>query len=184
MSDPSVGAAGLRTGLVLVLEEALPALAAVRRELAPDLCARGIPLHLTVLYPFAPAREVDGALPRLEAVLGRHAALDVELTGIETWPGAVFADAAPSAPLRELLEDVFAAFPEHPPYEGAHEEVHPHVTLAVPAEGDEAGVAARARELVADALPTTVRVDGLALIEEHAPARWAVREVLPLGTAA
>lgn len=184
MSDPTVGATELRTGLVLVLEDALPALAAARRELAPELCARGIPLHLTILYPFAPAAEVDAALPRLDAVLGRHAPLAVELTAVETWPGAVFADAAPSPRLRALLDDVLAAFPEHPPYGGEHDEVHPHVTLAVPTEGDEAAVAARARALLGDALPCTARVDGVALVEELEPARWRVREVRPLGAAA
>lgn len=184
MSDPASGVTALRTGLVLVLGDALPALAAARRALAPELCARGIPLHLTVLYPFAPAAEVDRALPRLEAVLARHAPLVVELTGVEVWPGTVFADVASSTPLLVLLEDVLSTFPEHPPYGGAHHHVHPHVTLAIPAEGEEAAVAERARSLLGDALPTSVGVDGIALIEEREPERWRVREILPLGAAA
>ena len=35
----------------------------------------------------------------------------------------------PAEPFRALTASVAAAFPEHPPYEGAHDDVVPHLTV-------------------------------------------------------
>ncbi len=137
------------------LDLELPAIVDVHAELAPELRARGIPFHLTVLYPFAPPDEVDALLPPLEQVLARHTPFALELAGVGEWPGVVYADPEPSELLRALLHDVWGALPAFPPYQGEHDDPHPHATIAVPDAASQArgsrsrprgasGIAARA----------------------------------------
>ena len=183
MSDPTLPAAVPRTGLVIDLDPELPAIVDVHAELAPELRARGIPFHLTVLYPFAPPDEVDALLPPLEQVLARHGPFALELAGVGEWPGVVYADPEPSEPLRALMHDVWGALPAFPPYQGEHDDPHPHATIAVPDAASQAAVAARAREALRESLPAQVTVAALLLLEEHEPGYWRPRRRLALGRA-
>ena len=51
----------LETAVVLVLEDAVP-FDDVRRELAPDTELRGIPFHITLLYPFVARNELTDTI--------------------------------------------------------------------------------------------------------------------------
>jgi len=48
-----------RSGLIVEVPEAEPAVARWRAQLDP-LAAQGVPAHVTVLYPFLPVTEIDG----------------------------------------------------------------------------------------------------------------------------
>jgi hypothetical protein len=62
----------LRTALVLVLDDARPALEPVRSEFHAEAAARVIPLHITILFP--PHATLPEGVPR-ETVERRCAAL-------------------------------------------------------------------------------------------------------------
>ena len=129
--------------------------------------ALGVPAHVTILFPFLPPDEVDeGALLDLCA---RFAAFDFTLDRVERFEnGLVWLHPEPSARFAELTAAVWERWPERPPYEGAFDEVIPHLTVSEsPLDLDVAlPIAARAHEVV--------------LIEEEEPGgRWAARARFP-----
>ena len=52
------------------------------------------------------------------------------------WPNVVYLEPEPDEPFRRLTNALAAAFPDYPPYEGVHEEVVPHLTVAADAPDD------------------------------------------------
>ena len=91
----------------------------------------GIPAHVTVLYPFAPAGELDaparqrltelfGSVPSFGFVLDRVGWFEAETL----WLGP-----RDPAPFRALIDRVVAEFPAYPPFGGQFEEVVPHLTV-------------------------------------------------------
>lgn len=155
----------LRTALVLVLDDAQPALEPVRAEFHAEAVARGIPFHVTVLFPFV-APDVMPA-SELEQLFGSFPPLDFSLTRLAEFPGFVYAVPEPDRDLLVLMRAVYERFPETPPYEGEFDEVVPHATLSEGAPLD--AVVDRCESL----LPIACRVDGVTLLVETRPDRWS-----------
>jgi 2'-5' RNA ligase len=118
------------TALIVAIPEAEPAVAAHRATL--DRAASwGVPAHITVLYPFLPP---DAVTPDVLATLRRIAATVTrfDLTLATT---AWFADTVvwlaptPATPFTTLTQAVTNAFPQAKPYEGAHDQIVPHLTI-------------------------------------------------------
>lgn len=97
--------------------------------------ARGVPAHVTVLYPFvAPAALDDGVVTRLGEAVGGVPTFECGFREVRWFDnGVAWLRPEPDAPFRALTAAVARAFPDHPPYAGAHDPV-PHLTL-----GDAAG---------------------------------------------
>jgi 2'-5' RNA ligase len=165
----------LRTALVLVLDDARPALEPVRAEFDSEAVARGIPLHVTVLFPFV----APGAVPlsELERLFVSTAPLQFSLTRLAEFPGVVYAVPEPDGELLALIREVHRRFPDTPPYEGAFDSVIPHATLSEDASME--AIADRCRSL----LPIVCHVDEVTLLVETAPERWAEGRRFRLGGA-
>ena len=117
----------------------------------------GIPAHVTLLGPFMPPELIDDAvLAQLRAVSARHDAIDLALTSVRRFPGVLYLGLEPEHGCRALADDLAAAFPEYPPYEGQFERVVHHVTIArdLDAEADREVTMELAR-----ALPIRARID-------------------------
>jgi 2'-5' RNA ligase superfamily len=127
----------------------------------------GVPAHVTVLFPFAPRGSFDR--DELASLLAAHAAFEFELASVERFPGAVtYLAPVPAAPFEALTEAVWRRWPEHPPYESAHDVVVPHLTLSL--EHVEPDVA----------LPIHAGVREVALLEEDEAGRWHAVDAFPL----
>ena len=169
----------LETAVVIVLDDARPQLEPVRAEFHPAGVAMGIPLHVTLLVPFAPPNQVDEAA--LEDIFGAYDAFTLTLTGLATWPQVVYAVPEPRERLLAMMHALFEKYPEYPPYEGTIAEPEPHATLSElePGESlDEVAAAIRAR--TESLFPLTCDARDVALLEEHAPDRWRERRRFPL----
>ncbi len=153
--------------LVLVLDE--PGLASIRERLYPDAVARGLPLHLTLLYPFA------GALQPARELFAGSAPLTFALARLGEFPGG-FAVVVPEPQqeLRKLMRDLWALYPESPPYGGEILDPEPHATI---------GRGPADPALVEPLLPVEVHVGVVTLLREREPGCWAEHERLPLGRA-
>lgn len=134
----------------------------------------GVPAHVTILYPFVPAGELDDVLlAELRELSGRHEVFDFVLQRVARWPeGIVYLPPEPSRPFVELTEAVVARWPGYPPYGGIHDEVIPHLTVV----HDEA-VADEAVRAVESALPIECEARELTLLVEGEDGRWS-----PYGT--
>lgn len=161
-----------RTALIIPLDAG----AEVNRwRLRADPIAPDIPAHVTVLFPFLPLEETDDAVrDRLRSICAPVAARDLHLTSVGTFPSVVWLRPDPGEWLIELTEQVWAAWPDHPPYEGAHADIIPHLTVAHGAEHvDEV-----TRDLT-PILPITARAEAVHLFAFH-DGVWSDRAQFPL----
>jgi 2'-5' RNA ligase len=173
---------GERSAIVVPIE--LPdALDAIRREHVEN-ANLGVPAHVTLLFPFVPPKAIDQAtLARVAAVVSLEPAFGVEFREVRRWMSGGTGDSLvwlppePPAPFVALTEALSAAFPEHPPYGGAHDEVVPHLTLATddPARFD--SIEAQARPLMG--FRRSVRA--ASLLVEGPDGRWSTRHRFSLG---
>jgi len=144
--------------------------------------ARGVPAHVTVLYPFVPPSEITaGTLTALAGAVASVGPFECEF-GVTAWFGqdVMWLAPRPDAPFRALTRAVCAAFPGYLPYGGGYDNVIPHLTV-----GDRsAGVAdLRAAEAeVRAALPVTAHISRVWLMTGGtAPDSWRTVAELQLG---
>ncbi len=159
--------------------EAEPAVGALRLELDWS-AARGVPAHITLLFPFAPPDEVDEVA--VAALVASHDEFDYELASIERFEDAVtWLRPVPDEPFAALTRAIAARWPEYPPYEGAHETVIPHLTVAdtlINPDSADLGTLVRSLPIRAHAH------DVLLLAEEEPGGRWLSRARFALRSAA
>lgn len=102
----------------------------IRRQYDP-VSQRGIPAHITALYPFVRLEDLDETVVhRVRACAALISAYEFELVEISEFPDAIWLRPDPDAPLRALTKSLTAAFPEFAPYGGKFADPHPHLTLA------------------------------------------------------
>ena len=138
----------------------------------------GLPPHVTLLYPFVPAGELSAeSEERLGRVLGAVHPFDVTFARPARFPDVLYLEPEPSEPFSALTEAIAAEWPEHPPYEGAHDVVLPHLTVA---ERVSEELFERIRQDVEARLPLATHVDEAHLYAEDEDGRWHERRRLPL----
>jgi 2'-5' RNA ligase len=156
-----------RTALIIEVPEAEPVIGALRLEHDPS-AAQGAPAHITVLFPFAHPVDEDA----LADLFTRFRPFDFTLDRIERFQeGAVWLRPKPATPFVDLTAAVVQRWPEYPPYEGAHDEIIPHVTISMsPIDVDVP-------------LPIAAHAHEVTLIEQSDDdGRWSVRRRFPLGS--
>ena len=119
--------AATQTALIVSVPAAEAVVGEHRRRL--DVAASwGVPAHVTVLYPFVePVRARDpGVITAVGAAVGTVTAFSCSFRRT-AWFGddALWLDPDPAQPFRDLTAAVWRAFPDHPPYGGAHDTVVP-----------------------------------------------------------
>jgi hypothetical protein len=135
----------------------------------------GVPLHVTVMCPFLPARSVRQAdEQRIAELAAEFAPFDFALTGYRTFPGVHYLAPEPAAPFVAITEAIQRRWPSCQPYRGAYDSVIPHVTVAFgedpPADPSD----------LERALPFVTRARELWLLEQT-PRCWLTRRRFPLG---
>jgi 2'-5' RNA ligase len=139
----------------------------------------GVPPHITLLFPFVPATEIDDALvAELEELVYAHEGFDVAFHETARFPGVLYLPPRPADPFRALTAELVARYPAFPPYEGAFAGDTPHLTVA---QGDDDVLAAAAADIEPH-LPLRTRIHEVMLMEEVEPdgQLWQARARLPL----
>jgi 2'-5' RNA ligase len=163
---------------MVVVAEAEPAVAQLRRQLDP-VARLGVPAHVTVLFPFIPASEIQGAVMVRLAALFRtvpaftHNFVRTAWFGDEVlWLGS---DAAQV--FRSLTQLVWTAFPAYPPFEGQFDDVVPHLTIADHGARGEMQAAERTAQLH---LPISADTRAVTLMVEQPSGHWEAAESFTL----
>jgi 2'-5' RNA ligase len=163
------------TALVVEVPEAEPLVSDWRAK--HDWSAqRGVPAHITILYPFVPTERLDDDLfDALRQLFAARVAFPFRLTRIGRFPDVAWLAPEPAEHFKGLIELVAASYPEHPPYEEIHDEVVPHLMVA---EGgtelqDEVEAA------LSPHLPMQARADAVSLLAEDDNERWYRAERFP-----
>ncbi len=163
---------------VVVVMDAVDAVVAPWRSRYDWSAAVGVPAHVTVLFPFLPTAQItDEVVARLAAIVAAEPAFDVTFSGFGRFAGTVlWLDPEPTEPFRRLTHALWAAWPQAPPYGGAHDVVVPHLTVA---EHEDAGVLDTVVANVAPRLPVTARVTHAQLLDVR-DGTWTTRATFPL----
>jgi len=91
----------------------------------------GVPLHVTVMYPFLPARSIGAAEAESVAELARAIEpFPFVLARLGGFPGVIYLAPEPAASFVTITEQIQRRWPSCQPYRGAYESVIPHVTVA------------------------------------------------------
>jgi 2'-5' RNA ligase len=170
-----------QTGIVVPLLAAEALFGPFRRE-HTESGPRGAPPHVTLLFPFTDSDSLGpGRIRRVAEIVGAVEAFDLTLAStayLEASPRILYVRPVPDEPFRALTRALVAAFPEHPPYEGAYSDPAPHATVAI---GDDP-LLAEIERTVAAALPITTRVTEAAVfVHDEESDRWVIQERLPFG---
>jgi 2'-5' RNA ligase len=164
------------SALVVHVPEAEPVVGRWRRAHTYD-APLGLPAHVTILYPFVPHAELTEAEPRLAEVVAGHEAFDATFARTARFPDLLYLEPQPAERFLRLTEAVTATWPEHPPYEGAHDVVIPHLTVA---ESQDASLLDAIASEIEPRLPIRQRVGALSLFVEGDHRRWREHSRLPL----
>jgi 2'-5' RNA ligase len=167
------------TAIVVLTPEAAPVTGGWYRAHS-KAGAEGMSPHITLLIPFVPTALIDGEVEtRLRRLLARFQPFGYSLERLERFAGGVlYLAPEPSAPFVELVLALTAEFPDYPPYDGAHDTIVPHGTVA-DSEDDE--LLARISEDVEKRLPIACRVAEVTVVERGADLRWRPRAAYTLG---
>ena len=167
------------TALICRVPEAERYIAHYRQRFDPS-ARRNVPAHVTILYPFMAPTLVDtDIVATLKRIADSVPCFNYRMAKTERFPVALYLAPDPDKPFRTLMEGIFRAFPDFPPFEGKFDTVVPHITVA---HGDEPLLCEIEVELRI-ALPAsgvTARCTELVLIE-NSSGRWEQMHVFPLG---
>ena len=172
------------SALLVPIPEAEELVADLRLEHDPS-AAHGVGAHVTVLFPFVPAAQVDAAVHDALAGLFRSMArFDYHFERADRFDATtVFLAPEPAQRFSALTTAVAGLWPLHPPYGGAYDVVVPHLTV-----GDQLGdgVAEPLHETVAARLahhgPLTGEAFEVWLMTEDASGHWSVARTYALAT--
>ncbi|KJY48002.1 MULTISPECIES: 2'-5' RNA ligase family protein [unclassified Streptomyces] len=164
------------TAVVIVLPDAAPLLDAAWR-IDPALVRRGVPAHVSLLYPFVPESALtDQDEKGVRSLAARFPAADLLLEEVVTASGFV----AVTVPGLQPVVDAFRArWPGLRPY-GGRFGARPaaHVTVALGA--DDPTAAAPVRAAVGSLLPLRTRAAAVQLVVQTEEG-WRPRFSAPLG---
>jgi 2'-5' RNA ligase len=166
-----------RTALIVAVPEAEPVVGEWRERY--DNALPGVPAHVTLLFPFVPQEQVDDALlAQLRGLFAAQPAFSFSLSRVERFPDVTWLAPEPAEPFRRLTELIRSRYPDYPPYEGIHDEVIPHLTVADAARHDEIDTALRPQ------LPVEAMAREVTLQVEDESGQWRIGEQFPLATPA
>ncbi len=175
----TVSGAPTESALLVPVVEAEDVVSSWRARLDPA-ARRGVPAHVTLLYPFAfPTAINDDIRTRLREVFSTVRPFDFSLASVR-WFGdnVVFLAPEPDESFRRLTNTLTETFPEYPPYAGAFVDVVPHLTVG---DNSPPALLHAAADDVRPKLPIRSHAREVwLLIGSDAPASWNIRDRFPL----
>jgi hypothetical protein len=127
-----------QTGLVIPVPTADALLASVGARY-PGTVREGVPAHVSLLYPFVPAAELDERLTSaLAELFDEQVPMLVGFVECYRRGGFVALRPDPIDGLTELLSKTHRRWPDVVPYEGLYGDVEPHLTVALRASEEAA----------------------------------------------
>jgi hypothetical protein len=168
------------SAIVIKVPEVESVVGTHRRALDPSE-EWGMPAHVTLLYPFLPPSDIDAdVFTRLETIVCRHQQFSVEFFRAAWFDDEVlWLSPEPDLSFRRLTSDLFAAFPETPPYGGSITYPTPHLTVA-----DGAGIhlMKMVESIVTAKLPIKAEFDSVSvMVGSRERGSWKEIAGIPLG---
>lgn len=173
----------MQSAVLLAVPEAEPLVHEWRAQGDPS-AAHGVPAHVTLLYPFLPAEQVDaGVLGELAWFFSGVDAFSFRFARVGRWEHVGVVYLAPQSDvLTDLTRSLARRWPECPPYNGEIpvDELVPHLTIV---HTDDRAMRQSAANAVSPQLPLQAVAREASLWVCDDAGGWAVRERFPFGPA-
>jgi len=116
--------------LLVPVPDAEATVAPFRRGLDPTYRQK-MPAHVTVLVPFMPPMMIDDAvIDNLTSLFRGFGGFEFVLRELNWFDKRVlYLEPEPAEPFRLITTAVVKQFPDYPPYEGAFDDIVPHLTI-------------------------------------------------------
>jgi 2'-5' RNA ligase superfamily len=164
------------SGLIVPVDVAEPVVQPLREKLDPA-AVRGVPAHVTVLFPFVPPDELGvDTYSEVESVLQTMQPFDCVFRTTRWFRDDVLWLAPePNTGFHALTAALCEAFPRYLPYRGAHPTPIPHLTVGDRSGGASVDELLAAEREVLPRLPIVARVDAVHLmVGSDRPRSWHV----------
>ena len=137
--------------------------------------------HATLVVPFVPAAGIHECIENsLRALFRRFEGFDYHLRRFEYFEsGVLWLAPEPPRAFVDLVSAIGEKFADYPPYEGVHEGVIPHVTVA---ESNDQRLLVEIRSAVEPQLPIRCRADEATLVVRGSDLRWRPRSSFRFGS--
>ncbi|MGZ6791633.1 MAG: 2'-5' RNA ligase family protein [Mycobacteriales bacterium] len=165
----------MTSALLLPVPEAEPLVADLRTEGDPS-AARGVPAHVTLLFPFVPDPDA-GVVAELAFFFERVDGFDLTFREVGEFPEVVYLAPEQAKDCADLTEALALRWPGFPPYGGAFDEVVPHLTVV---DSPDEALRERARKELAGGLPVRSAAREAQLWVQGDDGRWQCRASFPL----
>jgi 2'-5' RNA ligase len=165
------------SAIVLPVAEAEPIVGDMR-WLHDPVARRGVPAHITLLYPFAPPSQTLNEIDALKRLFAGVPAFEFSLTEVGRFPATAFLHPDPPAPFEELTDMIARRWPQWPPYRGTFSSTIPHLTIADHAETD---VLDAVQRTVSIHLPIKCRAVAAWLLCSNDAGAWSRIQIFPFG---
>jgi 2'-5' RNA ligase len=166
------------TALVALVPEVESVVGRWRADLDPS-AARGMPPHVTILYPWLPPDRLhESELGALRELVAGVEAFDVDFVELGRFPRTLWLAPRPVDPFVRLTLEVERRWPETPAYAGRFQSIVPHLSIGDAVDPDALG------HVVADVaprLPVSARVDELVLMVRDERGQWDRHSTYALG---
>lgn len=139
----------------------------------------GIPPHITLLYPWRDAPLSSNDLAQLELVLDDFEPFELCLNRVETFEaGIIYLALKDDRVPKAMMQALFTAFPDTPPYGGAFADAIPHLTVA---KCQTENLIALKRDITeALSLPIELQVNEVVAMEYRGDNKWVTRHTVSL----
>jgi hypothetical protein len=166
-----------QTGLAIPVPEADPLLAAVAARF-PEAVRKDVPAHVSVLYPFRPADQLDDqVISALSELFAAQPVMAVKFGECRRRGEFVYLRPTPVEGLDEVTSGVRRRWPDIAPYDGLYDDIEPHVTVAshtTPERAEEIE-----REIVPELVPISAELREAWLVVFHG--QWTLRQRFRFG---
>ena len=163
---------------------ALTAVLAPWRDLTIPIATKGVPPHISLLYPWRTAPLAAHDLAALHTAIADYPPFPITFTSLARFsPTVLVLQLADTTAVRALMRAIHTTFPDTPAYGGAFADPVPHLTVAKAtseAELDQLEQEVLAR--LAAHLPLLVQVEQIVVMEEDHNGDWHNLASIPLGT--
>ncbi len=175
----------VESALAILVPEAETLVKTFRDKYDPS-AAKGMPAHISLLYPFKPPHQIDSAvIGVLQSLFAHIPSFTLTFSEARRFPGVLYLAPTPEAPILSLIDAIAKEFPDAPPYGGAYSKIVPHLTVMQIADAQQMDiVAAEFHEFAHDKLPIQARVTEVALVDNEDGTVWKVRNTFRLAQAA
>ena len=96
---------------------------------------KGMPAHITALYPFSPPDTLSiEMVEEVQRIVSTVEPFGFVIDSLDEFPGVLWLRPDPDDRFRSLTRLLWDAFPDYPPYGGRYPSEVPHLTAGMPCQ--------------------------------------------------